>query len=49
MNREDLKAMLGTVASGWGQPVPCLFGWGKFCLVHWRFCADARRQGGGAP
>ena len=19
--------------------VPCLFGPGKFCLVHWRFCA----------
>ena len=26
-------------ASGWGQPVPCLYGFGKFCLVHWRFCA----------
>jgi len=39
MNPDETRAAMGTAASGWGQPVPCLYGWGKFCLVHWRFCA----------
>lgn len=40
MTRDDDRARLGTVASGWERGVvPCLDGPGGFCLVHWRFCA----------